>query len=652
MRVFARNTFAAEIDLDVASEFTARNHRQGMPRQRSGARCFALYDKQDTDKITPLAVIIFSTPRTKKKRLEYKWELLRLSFAPDVRVVGGASKLIKFFIDTVRPVNFFTYQDTSGETTNVYSKSRMTLISDAVDKEILVKNGLTSETAQNNYHDWFSMPQAARLGPDALLGTNLGEVRDTTGKRLSNVDLFTSYCDYHIETVPGDRVYDWQNPRYAYYTYKVTEPSTGEYYIGRKSVYTESPVEMVADDFAQDGYMGSGGKLFKEWKRKHKDTLVKNILGIQTSWSESVKAEIEAIGLLYQQDPLCMNKVPGGVGVAGGTARHEYVLRECPLHGNQKHTSHGICVVCSASENTSKKMCETHGMTSHRGDVCLKCESESVYHISECASHGKTPHRNGKCCSCSAGSYAGLCSVHGETLHTSGGTCFKCIAENNRPDITVKTCPIHGETTFTGATCAKCAVSDTYTRGTCEIHGETTLRKGECTACSSYRTYPISVQICKEHGSVKHIQDTCFTCLMENNPEFRSLLSSRKTRSTSDDHFKCPCCGSLLSTTTSEILTKIIPLVEDARLPGSWTEHICMTCKKKRQFREHPDAQAVLPSLNGWESVDPPLLSLRDTRTFTFVCPACGMEKTETFQTRRRRVQRTGSPCSVGCMLK
>ena len=115
-------------------------------------------------------------------------------------MVGGASKLIKFFIADKNPPNFFTYQDTSGEVTDVYEKSGMSLVQNAKPKQVLVRDGITYKDAKNNRRDWFSMQQVAQVGPDNLLKVHLGEILHDDGTRLTNVELF---IDVHfIQVLP------------------------------------------------------------------------------------------------------------------------------------------------------------------------------------------------------------------------------------------------------------------------------------------------------------------------------------------------------------------------------------------------------------------------------------------------------------------
>lgn len=238
IRVYARETDCAPIPVEEALRFIEKYHRQGAVKKHPNSRSYGLYRKDDVDRENLLAVIIFSSPRTSKKRRTYKWELLRMCFKGGVTVVGGASKMIRFFINDVCPVNFFTYQDTSGESTSVYEKSGMTLVEEARPKKVLVKNGINYNKATNNRRDWFSLQQASTIGPDMLIGTSLGEVRDENDHRLSNIDLFIHHCDYHIEEIPGDRVYEWHNKNFFYYTYRITAVNSDKYYYGRKSFYS------------------------------------------------------------------------------------------------------------------------------------------------------------------------------------------------------------------------------------------------------------------------------------------------------------------------------------------------------------------------------------------------------------------------------
>ena len=141
-RVYGRNTRVNTISAEEAKDFCIKYHRQGFPSRATNMHCYGLTDNQNN---TMLSVVVFCTPRTSKKREQYRFELLRMCFKPGVTVVGGASKMIKAFIDDVNPPDFFTYQSTAGKTTDVYVKSGMSLVQKARDKKILMNYPLTED---------------------------------------------------------------------------------------------------------------------------------------------------------------------------------------------------------------------------------------------------------------------------------------------------------------------------------------------------------------------------------------------------------------------------------------------------------------------------------------------------------------------------
>lgn len=297
--IYGRNTKATKIPEAVAIEFTKENHRDSVPRDIKGIQTFGLYTREKE----LVAVAIIGNPRTKAKVKKYSSELVRLTFKKNVRVVGGASKLLKYIMKNGELYDLFTYQDTSGDASDVYELAGMRLVSQSKTKEYLVKDGKTLETAERN--ERFSVAYVVRYGPDRILGTNLGQ---DTGK--TNKELFLE-CGYHIESTTGDRVYEWFNPNYKHYIYKITSiDNDGFYYIGMRS----------AKDVDNDEYMGSGGMKFVNWKRElierlgTEDVLKKEILSIHKTRAEAFDAERIAISDKYKVDPKCLNAIRGGVG--------------------------------------------------------------------------------------------------------------------------------------------------------------------------------------------------------------------------------------------------------------------------------------------------------------------------------------------------
>lgn len=100
----------------------------------------------------------------------------------------------------------------------------------------------------------------------------------------------------------------------------------GRYYLGKRTY--------GGNDIAKDSYSGSGAfckEYFKTYGKKEGDTYLKEILEINPSAKINSYREIEIIGDKHKTDPLCMNKVPGGLG--GENCESRSVL-QYDLEGN------------------------------------------------------------------------------------------------------------------------------------------------------------------------------------------------------------------------------------------------------------------------------------------------------------------------------
>lgn len=299
--IYGRDTHTTKLSSELAIMFTKENHRDGVPANMTGLQAFGLYTVDEE----LVAVALMGNPRTRAKERRYSSELIRLTFKKNVRIVGGASKLLKYIMNNGMFYDFFTYQDTAGEATDIYLHAGMTFVSQSARKEYLVADGYTLDNASRRQQ--FSMAYAVQFGPDRIIGTTLGQ---QTGK--SNRTLFLEN-GYHIETTSGDRIYEWFNPNYKHYVYRLRSiANDGTYYIGAHSVLQDEV----------DTYMGSGGVKFANWKNKLQDTyghssvFEKEILSYHSSRCEAFLAEEKQIGNTYQDDPLCKNSTSGGRGSA------------------------------------------------------------------------------------------------------------------------------------------------------------------------------------------------------------------------------------------------------------------------------------------------------------------------------------------------
>ena len=198
MRYYARNCTVKHVNKEATIAFVTTHHRDGCPRI-ADMKSFGLYHSDEL-----VAVVVFGNPRTSAKTRRYSSELVRMAFKADVRIVGGASKMLKYAMVNGGLYDFFTYQDTTGEVTDVYELSGMSYVGIGRDKEYLVKNGYTLETA--NRKQKFGMAYVARFGPDRIIRTTFGQESG-----LTNKELFIQ-AGYHVETTTGDKVYEWFDP--------------------------------------------------------------------------------------------------------------------------------------------------------------------------------------------------------------------------------------------------------------------------------------------------------------------------------------------------------------------------------------------------------------------------------------------------------
>lgn len=108
-KIFARKCIIKEIGIQETKEFLNNNHIQGNIGFKFSYGLF--YNN------TLVAVMTFGKPRFNKK---YEWELLR--YATYGNIIGGASKLFKWFVNTHKPKNVISYCDLRYGLGGVYSK--------------------------------------------------------------------------------------------------------------------------------------------------------------------------------------------------------------------------------------------------------------------------------------------------------------------------------------------------------------------------------------------------------------------------------------------------------------------------------------------------------------------------------------------------
>lgn len=99
-RVFARKCKIKEIKPSVCKQFLDNNHIQG--HDNSKVRLGLFYNEE------LISVMTFSKPRFNKN---YEYQLVRFASKLGYQVVGGASKLLKYFQRNYNPKNIISYAD-------------------------------------------------------------------------------------------------------------------------------------------------------------------------------------------------------------------------------------------------------------------------------------------------------------------------------------------------------------------------------------------------------------------------------------------------------------------------------------------------------------------------------------------------------------
>lgn len=110
--IYARKCNIREIPLAVSNAFLDATHTQGSSISKCRLGLF-----QDTELV---AVMTFGKTRFNKN---YEWELLRFSSKLNHNVVGGFSRLLRYFIRSHAPASIITYSDKAWSIGEVYESN-------------------------------------------------------------------------------------------------------------------------------------------------------------------------------------------------------------------------------------------------------------------------------------------------------------------------------------------------------------------------------------------------------------------------------------------------------------------------------------------------------------------------------------------------
>lgn len=110
-RIFARKCIIKEIDHKTSSEFLEKNHLQGI--DKSSIRIGLFHNNE------LVSVMTFGKSRYNKK---YQYELLRFCSRQNLTVIGGASKIFKYFVNKYQPKSVISYANRRWSDGNLYRK--------------------------------------------------------------------------------------------------------------------------------------------------------------------------------------------------------------------------------------------------------------------------------------------------------------------------------------------------------------------------------------------------------------------------------------------------------------------------------------------------------------------------------------------------
>ena len=110
--LYARNLNLKEVSVEDTIEFLNKYHLQDSCKGQSIR--LGLYKDDEL-----VEIMTFGIPRYNKN---YEWELLRLCTKAEYKVVGGAEKLFKHFIEKYEPESIISYCDYSKFTGEVYTR--------------------------------------------------------------------------------------------------------------------------------------------------------------------------------------------------------------------------------------------------------------------------------------------------------------------------------------------------------------------------------------------------------------------------------------------------------------------------------------------------------------------------------------------------
>lgn len=182
--IYARKCSIVELSKDTTDLFLNINHLQGTCNGQKF--CLGLYYDDEL-----VEIMTFGKPRYNSK---YQWELLRLCTKLGYNVVGGASKLFKYFVENKNPQSVVSYCDFSKFTGGVY---------DALGFKLKSKNPPSLHWYRDSDKKHITDNLLRQRGFDQLFGTNYG--KGTSNDALMLEAGFVEIYD------SGQLTYEWRS---------------------------------------------------------------------------------------------------------------------------------------------------------------------------------------------------------------------------------------------------------------------------------------------------------------------------------------------------------------------------------------------------------------------------------------------------------
>lgn len=120
-KIYARKTKIGILTSKIANEFYLNNHIQGETKGETHIGLY--YGDGIIDEL--ISVMSFSLPRKVTGKINENngtYELIRFCNKINTNVIGGASKLLKFYIKNFKPLNIYSYADKRWSKGNLYEK--------------------------------------------------------------------------------------------------------------------------------------------------------------------------------------------------------------------------------------------------------------------------------------------------------------------------------------------------------------------------------------------------------------------------------------------------------------------------------------------------------------------------------------------------